>query len=173
MLDNLNTEHKGEQNANNVKLAFLEELENSCSVYDACRKLGITRTLVYNDWLKKDMTFKCKYDEIREGHIDAVEGNLIHKAVHDKKAVINQIFTLKTRRSEVYGDRTDSNINVQIDLSQRAIDTISKAKSLIGIEDAQYEVIKPVCIEQAGTEGDKESPVVHTVEQGDETSKHA
>lgn len=105
-----------------LKDEFLNIFKDNHSVYTSCNKLGISRTLVYNDWLIKDNDFKTKYEEIREGFIDGVEGNVIHRALTDDRALQAQVFVLSKLRREVWGDKNDINVNISVDhrLSENA-----------------------------------------------------
>ena len=148
MLANLNTAtHPDEIQANSLKLAFLEELDNTVSVYHACKKLGISRNTVYNEWLKNDREFADKWNEVRGLHVEGIEGNLLSQALHDKKAITAQIFALKAWKPEVYGDKFELNSNqtLSIDFSGMAkglLETLSKAKQVGSAEIIEAKELK-------------------------------
>lgn len=105
--------HPDEIEANQLKALWLDEFTHSPSVYSVCKKLGISRTTVYNEWMRKDVDFATQFGELRKSHIDGVEGNLLTQALRDEKAITAQIFTLKCWLPEKYGDRFQSTITLE------------------------------------------------------------
>ena len=146
MLANVDTKIKTEIECNASKLAFLRELEESPNVYNICNKLGVSRTLIYNEWLQKDEEFKRRYEAIMMGNAIAIEGSVFNTALHNEKAFMHQALVLNNWLPERYGRRDDRNVTINIDLSPNALSTIDKARALMSIEDAQYSVVEPAQI---------------------------
>lgn len=133
MLATANPKRQEESDANGLKRLVLDEIENKVSVYHACKKFGISRTRFYNEWLADDPDFKLKFEQIRLGHIDGIEGNLLDQALHNPKAVAQQIFALKAWKPERYSERIDAQaVTVNVNLSNGSLDTINKALAILG-----------------------------------------
>ena len=145
MLSNPNPTHPDEIDTNEVRELFLQEYAKHPNVYVITQKMGLRRTTVYNEWMKDEL-FKKRFDKVRENQVNEIEDNFFDEAVHNKKAIIPQIFILKNWKPERYGDRQDYNLNLNIDLSPNALSTIDKARALMSIEDAQYSIVEPAQI---------------------------
>ncbi|MDP9359357.1 MAG: hypothetical protein M3R02_29540 [Chloroflexota bacterium] len=86
---------------------ILDALIERPSVAAACRRARIARSTYYL-WRGDDPAFAARADAAIETGLDRIEDALVERAVkHDTTAAI---FLLKTRRREVYGDRTEATV---------------------------------------------------------------
>ena len=126
MLSNPNPTHPDEIETNATREAFLAEMSKHWNVYRAAKKIGISRKLVYNEWLH-DTEFKARYDEILDSWIDGAESNLMSQAAQNEKAFVPAIFMLKSHRPETYDRQALSGRMigpVTINIGQVANDTL-------------------------------------------------
>lgn len=119
-----------------AKASVLDALKIDWNIYKAAQRCGIARRLVY-EWLEADHDFKRAFNEVRDGHLDGCESNLLMEGSQNKKAWVPAIFMLKSHRPEVYADRheTTLNINHSIGLSGRAKATL-ESMGVIEVEEA-------------------------------------
>jgi len=101
---------KDKAQAQAVKRKFLDIMKKEISVYKCCVKAGIDRTTVYNEWLINDPEFAATFDQIRETHLDKIEGNVWGVASNDKRAFNQQRFVLSNMRKRLYGNDGESNV---------------------------------------------------------------
>lgn len=92
------------------KKEMLESLKASGgNVSEACDSLGISRTTHYT-WLKEDEDYRQSVEDISEGTIDFVEGQL-QKRIKDGDTTA-MIFFLKTRgKKRGYVERIEQDLN--------------------------------------------------------------
>lgn len=92
------------------KKKFLKALPDNFGIIESTAKeIGVSRVTIYN-WAKNDPDFKEKVEEERELATSLIEKSMVQKGIEGKDTVA-QIFLLKNRRPEVYGENKTININ--------------------------------------------------------------
>ena len=82
---------------------ILDALSGLAGKGEAAHKAGISRKTLYN-WRDANPDFAEALADVDEGVTDLVEAAALRKAIRDGDTTM-QIFLLKTRRRDVYGDR--------------------------------------------------------------------
>lgn len=82
----------------------LDKLVENEGVARAAKAVGVSRKTVYN-WRDAHPEFKDAFDDVQDSITDEIEKTGVAKALDGDVTMI--IFMLKSRRREVYGDRTE------------------------------------------------------------------
>lgn len=87
----------------NLKEPFLAALKQTIYVTQACDRVGISRSTVYDEWRQKDPAFRQKMDDIDAGSLDLMRSEAFRRAVvgnEEPTSVGGQI--VKVRRYSDY-----------------------------------------------------------------------
>lgn len=119
---------------------FLEAFRRHKSITHACRAAHLDPSTVYK-WRKESESFADKWDEIYNEITDLIETSAVNRAADGweepvfyqgaicgtvrKYSDVLQIFMLKKRKAEVYGDKPEKARNLD-DLKTRVLQTISE-----------------------------------------------
>lgn len=144
MLANTTTTNVDEIVANKLKQDFLEDFGKSHNVYNTCRKLGISRMLVYFDW-QKDPEFVKQFDLVRGVQVKDIEDRFFKEALHDKRAYFPQLVILKNWLPERYGDRSEITQNHTFSLDFDSKKLLSELRESLESRQVQadFSVISP------------------------------
>lgn len=82
---------------------ILDALSGLAGKGEAAKAAGISRKTLYN-WRDANPDFAEALEDVDEGVTDLVESSALRKAIREGDTTM-QIFLLKTRRRDIYGDR--------------------------------------------------------------------
>lgn len=119
------------QNTKKMKKKLIAALQKNMGLVTAsCKEVGIS-TVTYYSWLKNDEAFKEKVEEINEGTIDFVEGQLYKKIEQGSEKSI--LFYMRYKgKKRGYTDSIDITTNgekinnIQIEIIKKKDDDINE-----------------------------------------------
>jgi hypothetical protein len=91
---------------------ILTELVSCGVIGTACIRAGVPVS-THKQWLKKYPAYKTRFDEIKERFVDGLETVAIERAKEKSDALLTLM--LKAHRREVYGDRSQLELQANLD----------------------------------------------------------
>lgn len=121
------------------KKQFIEAfVENGLGLYKTCKFLGVRYETVFNH-LRQDEAFKRTFEEARKLYADDLDA-ISKQNARNPRSVIERIFQLKSLFPERYSDqRQQANVNVNVSLDGKLLETIQKRQEVIDIEPIPQE----------------------------------
>ena len=106
------------------KKLMIEALRKSLGIVtDACKEVGIDRTLYYR-WLKEDEEFRRKVEELEDIALDFAESMLLKKIKEgDTTAIIFYMKTKGKKRGYIEKHEVDSNVAGTLTIVREIIST--------------------------------------------------
>jgi len=101
---------------------FLQSLIEDWNVSKASHKIGVTRQSVY-EFLGKNEAFRNSFEEIKNGHLDLVECNLMEKGKGHN--FTPGFFMLKAYRPQRFGDKPDTAIQINVSSEHAQIELMN------------------------------------------------
>jgi hypothetical protein len=126
----------------NKRKLFLKYLAERYNKTVAAAKVGVTVSAI-NDLLKRDERFKKAYDYVLDFHLDKCEESMFVVAAEpSREGFQDRKLALTTYRREIYGDRTEINLqhNITVTNSGPEIRRILATQGE-NIQEAEYEDI--------------------------------
>ena len=121
---------------------FLKKLREWGTVYEACRRCGVSTQTVYK-WAATDSQFRKRMIDAKECAVQRLETSAYRKAL--KGDTLLTIFLLKAMRPEIYRDRYEGKIDEEELNSaiERELDRVAARRphALPGVVEGQVRIV--------------------------------